>query len=594
MVWATPPLDFKNPACAESNQIDFIASCRPLVVFAIFLGLLLFSKPCGLSGIGNGLDYFSCAFLCGETAKVDLVHFSVHLSPDFASCIFRAPRHVESPSQKLNLFILKAMEQHLPHTTLSRIQNYIAGKLCNPISDRWIDNFQPATGQVYGKIAASDQYDVEAAIEAAQNAFQPWSKLPPAKRSEHLLALANLMERDLEILASIESFDNGKPLHVARTVDIPRSISNIRFFATAILHQSTDCHETETGVLNFTLRQPLGVVACISPWNLPLYLFTWKIAPALAAGNTVVAKPSEITPATAFYFSQLCSEAGIPPGVINILHGPGQAIGEPLLSAPRVKAISFTGGTSTGVTIAAIAAPRFKKMSLELGGKNATLVFADCDFERTIAETVRAAFSNQGQICLCGSRIFIEQPLYERFKEAFVERVKKLRVGDPSDVQSDIGAVVSKQHLEKVLSYVTLAKEKGGKLLCGGKQITFNGGYYMEPTVFEGLDPYCRTNQEEIFGPVVTLYPFNSDDQAVEFANCTSFGLAFSVWTNNLNRAHRLSAELQSGIVWINCWMLRDLRTPFGGMKQSGVGREGGWEALRFFTETKNICINSL
>jgi aminomuconate-semialdehyde/2-hydroxymuconate-6-semialdehyde dehydrogenase len=347
-------------------------------------------------------------------------------------------------------------------------------------------------------------------------------------------------------------------------------------------------------VLNFTLRQPLGVVACISPWNLPLYLFTWKIAPALAAGNTVVAKPSEITPATAFYFSQLCTEAGIPAGVINILHGPGQAIGEPLIADPRVKAVSFTGGTATGASIAAMAAPRFKKMSLELGGKNATLVFADCDFERTVSETARAAFSNQGQICLCGSRIFIERSIYEAFKKVFVEKVKALKVGDPSDSASTIGAIVSETHLNKVLSYVKLAKEEGGTLLCGGNRIELNGGFFMEPTVFEGLDPYCRTNQEEIFGPVVTLFPFDSEEQSVEYANCTPYGLAFSVWTSNLNRAHRLSSELQAGIVWINCWMLRDLRTPFGGMKQSGVGREGGWDALRFFTESKNVCIKSI
>jgi aminomuconate-semialdehyde/2-hydroxymuconate-6-semialdehyde dehydrogenase len=485
------------------------------------------------------------------------------------------------------------MENRLPHPSIASIQNYIGGMLCNPTSDRWIDNIQPATGKVYGRIAASDRFDVEKAVDAAQTALNTWSNLPPTKRSDYLLALANLMERDLELLAAIESFDNGKPLHVARIVDIPRSISNIRFFASAILHQSSESHETEPGVLNFTLRQPLGVVACISPWNLPLYLFTWKIAPALAAGNTVVAKPSEITPATAFYFSQLCTEAGIPNGVINILHGPGQAIGEPLIADPRVKAVSFTGGTATGASIAAMAAPRFKKMSLELGGKNATLVFADCDFERTVSETARAAFSNQGQICLCGSRIYIERSIYEDFKNAFVDKVKSLKVGDPSDPASTIGAIVSEPHLNKVLSYVKLAKEEGGTLLCGGNRIELNGGFFMQPTVFEGLDPYCRTNQEEIFGPVVTLFPFDTDEQAIEFANCTNYGLAFSVWTSNLNRAHRMSSELQAGIVWINCWMLRDLRTPFGGLKQSGVGREGGWDALRFFTEAKNVCIKT-
>ena len=484
------------------------------------------------------------------------------------------------------------MNTILPEPSINRISHYINGHFVANEAGPWLDNVHPASGTVYGKIACANQEMVNLALDAASNAFPAWSVSDAAYRSDCMLRLAALMERDLELLARIESFDNGKPFNVALTVDIPRSISNIRFFATAILHQSTEAHQTHELTLNYTLRQPLGAVACISPWNLPLYLFTWKIAPALAAGNTVVAKPSELTPASAFYFSKLCAEAGIPPGVINVLHGPGSAIGEPLVTDARIKAVSFTGGTQTGALIARMAAPHFKKTSLELGGKNATLVFADCDFEKTVSETVRAAFSNQGQICLCGSRIYIERSIYEAFKRSFVEKVSKLKVGMPDDESSNLGAVVSEAHMNKILSYIALAKEEGGVLLQGGKRIhDLGSGYFIEPTVFEGLDPYCRTNQEEIFGPVVTLFPFDSDEEALTYANATPYGLAFSVWTTNINRAQKLASRLQSGIVWINCWMLRDLRTPFGGVKHSGMGREGGWDALRFFTEAKNVCI---
>lgn len=484
------------------------------------------------------------------------------------------------------------MTSALPEPSINIIKHYINGEFVTHESGPWMDNVHPASGKVYGKIACASPETVKLAVDAASEAFAPWSAAGATFRSECMLRLAALMERDLELLARIESFDNGKPLKVALTVDIPRSIANIRFFATAILHQATEAHQTDDTTLNYTLRQPLGAVACISPWNLPLYLFTWKIAPALAAGNTVVAKPSELTPATAFYFSKLCREAGIPPGVINVLHGPGAPIGEPLVIDQRIKAVSFTGGTQTGALIAKMAAPYFKKTSLELGGKNATLVFADCDFEKTVSETVRAAFSNQGQICLCGSRIYIERDIYEAFKMAFVEKVKKLKVGMPEDETSQLAAVVSEAHLNKILSYIKLAKEEGGMLLHGGNRVDVLGeGFFIEPTVFEALDPYCRTNQEEIFGPVVTLFPFDNEDDAITYANATAYGLAFSVWTNNITRAQRIAARLQSGIVWINCWMLRDLRTPFGGVKQSGLGREGGWDALRFFTEAKNVCI---
>jgi aminomuconate-semialdehyde/2-hydroxymuconate-6-semialdehyde dehydrogenase len=482
----------------------------------------------------------------------------------------------------------------IPEWAPAIIENYIDGQLVPATEGKSIPNMHPASGSEYGRIAESSGADVQWAYDAASKAFPAWSQRSPGERSQHMLRLAEVMESHLETLAQLESFDNGKPVHVARSVDIPRAISNIRFFATAILHAEQEAHQTDAHTLNWTLRQPLGVVACISPWNLPLYLFTWKIAPALAAGNTVVAKPSEITPATAWYFSRLCIEAGLPAGVLNILHGTGASVGTPLVSHPGIKAVSFTGGTVTGARIAEIAAPQFKKLSLELGGKNPTLVFADCDFEATVKETVRAAFSNQGQICLCGSRIYVERSIYDRFKDAFVERVRSLRVGNPADEANDIGAVVSEAHLHKVREYIALAEAEGGKRLCGGERIHPEGlesGYYLQPTVFENLDPWCRTNQEEIFGPVVTLFPFDTEAEVISYANATRYGLAASVWTTNLTTAHRVAGALQAGIVWINCWMLRDLRTPFGGVKASGVGREGGWDALRFFTDAKNVTL---
>ncbi|MFN7793786.1 MAG: aldehyde dehydrogenase, partial [Cyclobacteriaceae bacterium] len=376
---------------------------------------------------------------------------------------------------------------------------------------------------------------------------------------------------------------------------IPRASANMRFYATASMHVSSESHLMVGEAINFTTRTPLGVAGCISPWNLPLYLFTWKIAPALAAGCTVVAKPSELTPMTAFLFSEVCIEAGLPAGVLNIVHGLGSKVGQAIVEHPNVAVISFTGGTVTGKTIAATAAPMFKKLSLELGGKNPNIIFADCDFEEAISTSIQSSFSNQGEICLCGSRILVERSLYQRFVTEFVSRVKTLVVGDPLEEQTRLGALVSEGHLKKVMSYIDLAKQEGGQIECGGVQVKLSGrcadGYFVSPTVITGLDQQCRTNQEEIFGPVVTIMPFNTEDEAIAFANATAYGLSATVWTENLKRAHRVANQLKSGIIWINCWLLRDLRTPFGGMKQSGVGREGGWEAMKFFTEAKNVCV---
>lgn len=478
---------------------------------------------------------------------------------------------------------------------MKRLENYIGGKLVPPTNEKYIENINPSNGNVYSLIPNSNQQDVEKAIKAAEEAFVNWSLTPIAKRSKIILKIAKLIDDNLEMLSEAESIDNGKPVSLAKSIDIPRAAANFHFYGTAILHTSTHSYINEDTSINYTLRHPIGIVGCISPWNLPLYLFTWKIAPALAAGNCVVAKPSEITPMTAYILSKLCIEAGLPAGVLNIVHGYGPDVGESIIKHPKVKAISFTGGTVTGAKIASIAAPMFKKLSLELGGKNPNIIFADCDFDKMMETTIRSSFRNQGEICLCGSRIFVERPIYQKFKEVFIEKTKKLIVGDPRKDTTDLGAIVSKQHFDKIMSYIKLAQEEGGIILTGGHPVIFEGelkdGFFIRPTIIEGLDHLCRANQEEIFGPVVTIMPFDSETEVLEYANSTVYGLSATIWTEDLNRAHRVAANVQSGIIWVNCWMVRDLRTLFGGMKSSGVGREGGFEALNFFTEPKNVTI---
>jgi aminomuconate-semialdehyde/2-hydroxymuconate-6-semialdehyde dehydrogenase len=475
------------------------------------------------------------------------------------------------------------------------IKNYINGVLREAVSGEYFDNFDPSKGEVYGIVPDSDERDVEIAVQAAEEAFQLWSSTPPEERTKIMFKIAELIQRDLGEFARAECVDNGKPLTLAKTVDIPRAIKNFEFFASAIHGFSSESHSMEDTAINYTLRSPIGVVGAISPWNLPLYLFTWKIAPALITGNCVVAKPSEITPMTAYLLSEACIEAGLPKGVLNIVHGYGHKVGKAISSHPRIKAITFTGGTKTGADIASVAAPMFKKLSLELGGKNPNIIFADCNYERMLGTTVLSSFRNQGEICLCGSKIFVEKKIYEKFKADFIQMTKELKVGDPLNHDTDQGAIVSKAHMEKILSYIELAKKEGGKILTGGNRVEPEGrcknGWFIEPTVIEGLPYNCRTNQEEIFGPVVTITPFETEEEALMMANSTEYGLASIIWTENLSRAHRIAANIQTGIVWINCWMVRDLRTPFGGMKSSGVGREGGMEALRFFTEPKNVCV---
>ena len=479
---------------------------------------------------------------------------------------------------------------------LPQIRNFIDGQFAEPVGGKYLDNIEPATGKPYSQVADSDARDVDLAVAAAEMAFVDWSRKPAAERSKILLGIADLIERDLEKFARAESIDTGKPLSLARVLDIPRAVANFRFFATAILHTESEAHITDNVAFNYTLRQPRGIAGLISPWNLPLYLLSWKIAPAIAVGNTAIAKPSELTPMTAYMLCEITREAGLPNGVLNVVHGTGPNIGAAITAHPKINTISFTGGTVTGRKVAEACAPLFKKVSLELGGKNPNIVFADADLDAAIAGSVRSSFANQGQICLCGSRVFVERSAYKDFIDRFIEEASQLRLGDPLDEKTDQGAIVNKAQLDKIKFYVDLAQKEGGKIALGGSapdsiSDRCRDGYFFPPTVITGLPVSCRTNREEIFGPVITITPFDNEEEVIGYANDTDYGLASSIWTQNLNRAHRVAERISTGTVWVNCWLVRDLRVPFGGMKASGVGREGGDEALRFFTEAKNICI---
>ena len=479
----------------------------------------------------------------------------------------------------------------------NRVLNYLDGDLAVPRSGLWLEDVEPATGRAFATLPDSDESDVEAAVEAARRAFPGWSGAPAEDRCRLLMRIADRIEARHEELARAESVDTGKPIALARALDIPRAASNFRFFATAAVQFRSESHATDRRALNYTLRRPRGVAGLISPWNLPLYLLSWKIAPALASGNTAVAKPSELTPMTAFLLGSICREVGLPAGVLNIIHGRGAGAGAAIVRHPEIPTLSFTGGTATGAEIAKTAAPLFKKTALEMGGKNPNIVFADADLDEAVAASVRAAFTNQGEICLSGSRLFVEEPLFEAFVARFVERARALRSGDPLEESTEQGALISAAHRDKVLGYIDLARKEGGRVLCGGgppaKPVSERcaGGFFVEPTVIAGLPADSRVNREEIFGPVVTIAPFRHEDEVVAWANATDYGLAATLWTKSLPRAHRMAERIASGTIWINCWLLRDLRVPFGGMKRSGVGREGGEEAMRFFTEPKNVCV---
>jgi aminomuconate-semialdehyde/2-hydroxymuconate-6-semialdehyde dehydrogenase len=479
---------------------------------------------------------------------------------------------------------------------MERIKNYIGGEMVSPESGHFLGNIDPATGGTYSLVPDSDQRDVDGAIEAAAKAFPSWSTTPVATRSQILNKIADAIDANVDRLAHAECVDSGKPLSLARSLEIPRAAANFRFFAGAVVQSKSESHATDNVAINYTLRKPRGVTGLISPWNLPLYLFTWKVAPAIAFGNTAVAKPSELTPMTAYLFSQLCREAGLPAGVLNVVHGTGAKAGAAIVAHPTTTTLSFTGGTATGREIARVAAPMFKKVALELGGKNPNIIFADADMDEAIAGSLRSSFANQGQVCLCGSRVFVERAVYDDFVARFVEATTRLRVGDPLLEDTNQGALVSRAQLEKVMSYIELARSEGGTICCGGGApeglpARCRNGFFVAPTVITDLSLGCRVNQEEIFGPVVTVTPFDREDEVIEFANGVAYGLSASVWTRDVGRAHRVADRIEAGTVWINCWLVRDLRVPFGGMKQSGVGREGGEEAMRFFTEPKNVCI---
>lgn len=474
------------------------------------------------------------------------------------------------------------------------LKNYINGALVTSCQDQYIDVIDPSTGDVFAKAPKSNELDVQLAYEAAKFAFPAWSALSIEERATYLESIAEKILEQLDSLAKAESKDNGKPVFLAKHVDIPRAAKNFKFYAQAITQFHSETYDMGSEGFNYTLRQPLGVVGCISPWNLPLYLFSWKIAPALAAGNTVVAKPSEVTPYTAYLLSKICIEVGLPDGVLNIVHGEGEDVGSPITEHPGIKAISFTGSTRVGGIIAAKAATMFKKVSLEMGGKNANIIFDDCNYEKMLKTTVHSSFSNQGQICLCGSRIYVHENIYDRFLNDFIERTEQLVVGHPAKKETRVGAIVSKPHYEKILNHIDWAKDAGGQIVSGGHAVYPQGyehGYYIQPTIITGLDNSRKTNQEEIFGPVVTIQKFSTYEEVVALANDNDYGLSCTIWTNNLSRAHRLAKDMHVGIVWVNTWLKRDLRTPFGGAKNSGVGREGGFDALHFFTEPKNVCI---
>jgi aminomuconate-semialdehyde/2-hydroxymuconate-6-semialdehyde dehydrogenase len=477
---------------------------------------------------------------------------------------------------------------------LKRVQNFIDGRWEAPSTGAYLLNLNPALGEPFSEIPNSDAHDVDLAVQSAEQAFRSWSQLEPQARAQYLHQIADRIAARIDEFAQVESQDQGKPVLLAKKMDIDRAIRNFQFFANEILKEETENYQ-EKGYHSFVQRKPVGVAGLISPWNLPLYLLSWKIAPALACGNTVVCKPSEFTSMTAALLAEVCLEVGLPAGVINIVFGLGTPVGEAIVRHPKVPLISFTGGTETGRKIYRDSAEHFKKISLELGGKNPNLIFADCDLQKAVATTIRSSFLNQGEICLCGSRIYVEESLLPQFLEVFIDAVKKLKVGDPQDPETFMGALISEAHLHKVQSYIRIAQEEGGKILCGGDRPElakkFQKGFFLNPTVIVGLPETSRCVQEEIFGPVVTISSFKTIEEAVEKANGVKYGLSATVWSKDVKKAEKLASRLHTGTVWINDWLLRDLRVPFGGMKHSGLGREGGKYSTEFYTEATTVVV---
>lgn len=473
------------------------------------------------------------------------------------------------------------------------LRNYISGEFIEPETGEWLENFSPATGKIIALVPKSGQNDINMAVESAIQALPSWSALTNVDRANWLDKIADKLETKYEEIAELESKDTGKPISLAREVDAYRSVKNFRFFANMIRNLNEESYEMEDAT-NRVIYKPVGVGALITPWNLPLYLLSWKVAPAIGMGNTVVCKPSEMTPLTADLLMKTIDEIGLPKGVVNLVHGDGMGAGSPLVSHENVSLVSFTGGTSTGSIVAKSAASSFKKLSLELGGKNASIIFDDCNLENTVKGVVRSGFLNQGQVCLCGSRILVQEKIYDEFVKKFVSEVQNMKIGDPSDENTKLGALISPEHLSKVEEYIEIAKDEGGTVLTGGYPNLpkeFKNGNWISPTVIADLDVNSRCSTEEIFGPVVTIHKFSNEKEAVEIANNTRYGLAGSIWTNDLEKANRVAESIHTGMIWINTWLHRDLRVPFGGVKDSGVGREGGKWSLSFFSEAMNICI---
>ncbi|MFC3040492.1 aldehyde dehydrogenase [Virgibacillus xinjiangensis] len=480
-------------------------------------------------------------------------------------------------------------------TTKTEVMNcshYINGRYVTPDNSKTFENVNPATEEVLGHVAEGGQQEVDEAVSVARKALKSeWGSMPLRERSAIVRKIGDLILERKDELAELESLDTGKPIWLSTNVDIDRAAYNFHFFADYMTTLGTESYQQDDKAIHYAIRKPTGVVGLINPWNLPMFLMTWKLAPALAAGNTVVMKPSEVTPMTATVLAQICTDAGVPDGVVNMVHGFGET-GAALSSHEDVDAIAFTGETVTGTAIMKSAAPTLKKLSFELGGKNPNVIFADADMDEVIDTTLRSSFINQGEVCLCGSRIYVERPVYDEFLERFAAKAKELKVGDPFEADTKVGALVSKEHYEKVLSYLDIAKEEGGNFLIGGKAAEgFDKGYFVEPTIITGLGRESRCVREEIFGPVVTVVPFDTEDDVLEQVNDTHYGLSASLWTSDIKRATRVSAQIEAGIVWVNTWFLRDLRTPFGGMKRSGIGREGGAHSFDFYSELTNITL---